>query len=299
MNDTYNRIASEIQRQTADVSFNESKQNQLMERSAAQQTLLESVTKIDVGAQSQLLIPPGSTGQIFFDVTNLRREPTFHNFQVQDELRFLRALEPRGMLLGPGETKQVMVTVVVPQSAQAGVKNKITLTSISVTQVQHSVYLTASSQGLNDPWAPWIWYTYGSRCEWYNAPGSCAGHVWSVEISAQDHESGLMRVESNPKGLIYRGTFIAGTNQQVKATYTASCCEPRVTITAMDINRNQKTIQLDVTQIWLSEFGIATVVLGVLFFILLIILIVIWVRWCIKRKRDSRDLPTYRNDSRT
>lgn len=63
---------------------------------SAKQQILESVTKIDVGAQSQLLVAPGSTGQIYFEVTNLRKEPTFHNFQVQDELRYLRNLEPRG-----------------------------------------------------------------------------------------------------------------------------------------------------------------------------------------------------------
>lgn len=195
----------------------------------------------------------------------------------------------------PGETKQSMVTVTIPSNAQLGVKNKITFTSLGITQVSQAVYLTVTSTGVQDPWQPHIWYTYGSRCEWRTAPGSCAGHIWSIEIVAQDHESGLMRIESNPKGLIYRGTFIAGTNQQVKATYSASCCEPRVTITVMDINRNQRTIQLDVSDVWLSEFGIAAVVLGILFFILLIILLVICIRRCIKRRQQTRDLPSYRS----
>jgi hypothetical protein len=55
----------------------------------------QSVTKIDVGVQSQLLVAPGSTSVIYFDVTNLRNEPTYHNFNVQDEKRYLRAMEPR------------------------------------------------------------------------------------------------------------------------------------------------------------------------------------------------------------
>jgi hypothetical protein len=55
----------------------------------------QTVTKIDVGIQSQLLVAPGSTSIIYFDVTNLRNEPTYHSFNVQDEKRFLRALEPR------------------------------------------------------------------------------------------------------------------------------------------------------------------------------------------------------------
>jgi len=65
-----------------------------VEGKALKQTL-QSVTKIDVGTQSQLLASPGSTVQLYFDVTNLRNEPTYHTFQVQDERRFLRQMEPR------------------------------------------------------------------------------------------------------------------------------------------------------------------------------------------------------------
>lgn len=61
---------------------------------ALKQTI-QSVTKIDVGVQSQLLVAPGSTSVIYFEVTNLRNEPTYHNLNVQDEKRFLRALDPR------------------------------------------------------------------------------------------------------------------------------------------------------------------------------------------------------------
>lgn len=57
--------------------------------------LMQSVTKIDVGPQSQLFVAPGSTSVIYFEVTNLRNEPTYHNFNVQDEKRFLRNMEPR------------------------------------------------------------------------------------------------------------------------------------------------------------------------------------------------------------
>lgn len=68
--------------------------SEAIEGKALKQTL-QSVTKIDVGAQSQLMIAPGSTAQIFFEVTNLRTEPSYHTFQVQDERRYLRDLQPR------------------------------------------------------------------------------------------------------------------------------------------------------------------------------------------------------------
>ena len=61
---------------------------------ALKQTM-QSVTKIDVGIQSQLLVTPGSTSIIYFDVTNLRNEPSYLSFNVQDEKRYLRTLEPR------------------------------------------------------------------------------------------------------------------------------------------------------------------------------------------------------------
>lgn len=56
--------------------------------------ILQALTKIDLGAQSQLLANPGSTIQIHYEITNLRDMPTFHNFQVIDERSFLRSLTP-------------------------------------------------------------------------------------------------------------------------------------------------------------------------------------------------------------
>lgn len=61
----------------------------------ASKQMIQSVTKIDVGPQSQLFVAPGSTSVIYFEVTNLRNEPTYHNFNAQDEKRFLRQMEPR------------------------------------------------------------------------------------------------------------------------------------------------------------------------------------------------------------
>lgn len=55
---------------------------------------LQAVTSIQMGIQSQLLANPGSTVQLYFEVTNLREEATFHNFQVADEKRYLQTLSP-------------------------------------------------------------------------------------------------------------------------------------------------------------------------------------------------------------
>lgn len=66
-----------------------------VEGRALRQTQMQSITKVDVGIQSQLFVSPGSTSVIYFDITNLRNEPTYYNFNVQDEKRYLRAMEPR------------------------------------------------------------------------------------------------------------------------------------------------------------------------------------------------------------
>ena len=153
--------------------------------------------------------------------------------------------------------------------------------------------------GVQDSHLPWLYYTYTSRCEGRATSGTCTGAYWTVEVTAQDYQTGIMRISSSPKGIIYKAPFTAGTRDEVKATYTASCCQPRVTISAYDLNRNQKTVSLDVTDIWLNELGIATVVLGILLLISLIILLVLLIRCCIRRKKRSRDLPIYRGESRS
>lgn len=72
----------------------ENADNEVLEGRALKQTM-QGVTKVDVGVQSQLLVAPGAQSIIYFDVTNLRSEPTYHSFNVQDEKRYLRAMEPR------------------------------------------------------------------------------------------------------------------------------------------------------------------------------------------------------------
>ena len=93
-----------------------------------------------------------------------------------------------------------------------------------------------------------------------------------------------------------RNTFSAGTRETVKATYTSSCCQPRVTVIAYDVAGNQRSVTVDVTEFYLNEASIAAIVLGVILLILLIVILVVLICWCVKRKKASRELPTYRSD---
>lgn len=192
------------------------------------------------------------------------------------------------------------VNVFVPLTATAGTRNKITFTVRGVTDVQQAVYFTVTGNTpVQDSWAPTLSWNYGSRCEWKSNPGVCSQHVWSVEVTAQDWDTGILRLQSQPKGLLLLQPFTAGTRDPVIATYSASCCQPRVTITAYDAGNNLKTVTLDVTDIWLSDAAIAAIVVGVILFIVLVILIIIWCVWCIRRRKQSGELPVYRSRARS
>lgn len=62
-----------------------------------------------------------------------------------------------------------------------------------------------------------MWWGYGSRCEGKTGAGQCASSVWSLEVSAQDTDTGILRIQSRPPGIIVRNAFTAGTTNEVKA----------------------------------------------------------------------------------
>lgn len=140
-----------------------------------------------------------------------------------------------------------------------------------------------------------IYWGFGSRCHGRSSSGRCGQSVWSLEVTALDPDSGLLRLQSNPRGIAIRMAYMAGTNGEVKATYTASCCTPRVTITAYDLAGNQKTISVDVNDIYLDEGAIAAITLGCILILILIIMIIVCIVWCVKKRRkETQELPVYR-----
>lgn len=92
-----------------------------------------------------------------------------------------------------------------------------------------------------------------------------------------------------------RERFTAGTTEEVKATYSASCCSPRVSITVYDLAGNQKTISLDVTEYILGPVEIIAITLGAILLLIIIVAIITAIVYCVKKRQNSRDLPVYRN----
>lgn len=91
-----------------------------------------------------------------------------------------------------------------------------------------------------------------------------------------------------------RERFTAGSTEEVKATYSASCCAPRVSITSYDLAGNQKIISLDVTEYILGPVEIIAITLGAVLLLIIIVAIIVAIVYCVKKRRNSRDLPVYR-----
>lgn len=118
--------------------------------------------------------------------------------------------------------------------------------------------------------------------------------IWSLEVTTIDFDSGILRIHSNPRGLLVRNTFTAGTTQEVKATYSASCCSPRVTITSYDLAGNQRSITVDVNEIYLGPVEIVAITLGAILLIALVAVIIGLIVYCCKKHKNSQELPVYR-----
>ncbi|XP_017481660.1 PREDICTED: uncharacterized protein LOC108370774 isoform X2 [Rhagoletis zephyria] len=264
--------------------------------------LQRDVTKIEMGLQSQLLLAPGMLGTLLFEVTNTRTEVIYHNIQVVDERRFLLRLNPQRIFLRPGEMTIVTVTVLIPNGTPQGTVDKITFTCHGGGTTSLSLNLKVVSSSVvdgQDTTAPSIDWTFGSRCDNIKTESSdCAERFWTLDITAQDWQTGILRLQAMPSvGLLYRNSYTVGSTEALKATYIATCCEPKVTVTGFDVAGNQRSYNIDVRDLVLTEASIAAIVLGALLLLLLIILLIWLIVWCCRRRQVSLDLPTYRSHS--
>ncbi|XP_023291316.2 uncharacterized protein LOC111674869 [Lucilia cuprina] len=258
-------------------------------------------TKIEMGIQSQILIAPGMLGQLYFEVTNTGYEAAYYNIQVVDERRYLMRLTPQSFFLRPGQMTTVTVTVLVPQNAEGNTIDHITFSTTSAgtttsLTLNLKVITTIDAQ---DNTLPSISWNFGNRCEGISSDfDSCSERFWSMYITAQDWQTGIMRLQATPSsGLIYTKSYTIGTTEPLKATYVASCCEPKVSLVAFDVAGNQRSHTVDVRDLVLTEASIAAIALGAILLILLIILLIASIVWCCRRRKIVLDLPTYRSHS--
>ncbi|KAL7741046.1 hypothetical protein ACLKA6_013479 [Drosophila palustris] len=257
-------------------------------------------TKIELNTQSQLLITPGQISTLLFEVTNMRAERVYQTIQVTDERRFLVQLTPTSFYLRAHETGTVRLTVLAPAGTATGTTDRITFNSYGRETATMALSLRViSSIDAQDITGPTLSWEFGNRCDYVSNDGqSCGDRFWTLDVTAQDWQSGMLRLQATPPdGLFYRNYYTAGTTEPLKATYMASCCEPKVAITAYDAAGNQRSINIDVRDVVLTEAAIAAICLGAILLLLLIVLIIWSIIWCCKRRKVSLELPTYRSHS--
>lgn len=267
--------------------------NRVSQIVSQQGTLL---TAVQIGLASRLYGSPGENLQLHFEVTNYREQSVRFSFGAVGELRFLTDINPSSQSIASGQTVNVIVSITIPTSIQAGARDLITFTAYGNEQISMSAYVYVRGSGdINDIWAPEVRHNFQGTC--LGRTGSdCSQYTWSVTIIARDSTSGLLRLSSSPIGLLYSGDFISGTREEVVATYKATCCAPRLLLNAVDATGNTNSYIIDISN-YFTDAAIAAIVLGVFLVIALIILLIFLIYWCVKKRRESRELPSYTNRS--
>ncbi|XP_013139237.1 PREDICTED: uncharacterized protein LOC106103841 [Papilio polytes] len=252
------------------------------------------VTALMIGLGSRLYGSPGDNLQLHFEVSNYREQAVRFSFGATGELRFLRSIEPSSQTIQPGQTLNVIVNLIISTAAQPGVRDFITFTAYGLDQISISayVYVVSPNESQVDTWAPEVRHSYQGHC--LGRMGSdCAEYTWSATIYARD-SGGLLRITSTPLGLTSAqdSTFISGTREEVVTVYRSNCCSTRVVVNAIDIFGNTNSYTMDISN-YITDAGIAAIVLGVLLIIALIAIVIFLITWCVRKRKSSRELPSY------
>ncbi|XP_038220414.1 uncharacterized protein LOC119838515 [Zerene cesonia] len=251
------------------------------------------LTAVQIGLSTRLYGAPGVRLQLYFEVTNYREQSVRFNFGAVGELRFLTGIEPSSQTVASGQTVTVIVSLLISATAQPGARDLITFTAYGNEAVSISAYVYVLNQGqsINDASPPSIRHNFQGSCL-LKQGSDCNEHVWSATIIARDSEGGLLRLTSSPQGVIYDSNFISGSRDDVTATYRATCCSPRVVVNAVDAFGNTNSYIVDISN-YFPPSAIAAIALGIILFIGILVLIIFLIYWCVKRRKEVRELPTY------
>ncbi|PNF13633.1 hypothetical protein B7P43_G17282, partial [Cryptotermes secundus] len=207
---------------------------------------------VDVLAQSTLEVQPGDRVNLVFNVTNHHSELALLTFtyQVKDYPYIPPQLFIRPVMgaVPPGKSIQVMVTGLIYRNIQPGTTATIEFLVRPYRRlyptVNRAVYLFIGVPQVSDSDRPTINYSVKNNCK--NVPQErCSTSAWNIEATVQDSRSGLISVTSNPRGIEFLTSFIAGTKAAVPISYSASCCAPTVDIKAADAKGNYVTQHID------------------------------------------------------
>ncbi|KAH1029421.1 uncharacterized protein LOC109533822 [Dendroctonus ponderosae] len=245
---------------------------------------------VEVGLGSELILAAGKSGEIYFEVTNWGTSTELVTFSCSDLKYLLQKLSTYKRYLDPQES--TIVTLYI-DGTDGPYEDQITFSVTSKFQiVQKKVILDVGLTQPLDMIAPEIEYSYQSDCTeiWYLG---CSKGAWTLEIMAKDVDSGLLKINTEPKGLQISKGYTSGTKDSVIGHYSGSCCDPELEISVVDRKNNKRTIALNAYRARLSIVAISAIVLGIFLFIIVIavIIVVVLKKW---KSKESFDLPTYK-----
>ncbi|KAG7306610.1 hypothetical protein JYU34_007980 [Plutella xylostella] len=249
------------------------------------------MTTVQIGLSSRLYGAPGEIFAIHYEVTNYRDQGVQFSFGAGDELSYLLDVKPRYQYVASGQSVVVIVRMIISNAATPGARDLVIFTAEGrdKASIAAYVYVTSPDGPPTDLWAPEVTHSFQGSC-FGKMRDDCAQNVWSVNVVARDNVAGLLRVSSSPPGLLYAGNFVAGTRDSVVSTYRASCCAPRLLVTAVDAVGNAQSYNLDISN-YFTPASIAAIVLGVFLLIALILIVAFLIYWCVRRRRESKELP--------
>ncbi|CAK1549493.1 unnamed protein product [Leptosia nina] len=253
-----------------------------------------ALTTIQVGLSTRLYGVPGDRLQLYFEVSNYRQQAVRFNFGAVGKLNLLRSVEPEFRNVGAGETVTVIVNLQIATTTPPGGRDEIVFSVYYGTEqvsISSYVYILNPNQVITDVNAPAINHNFEGSCMLRQGT-DCAEYTWSTTITARDTNAGLLRLTSSPLGVFYDNNFVSGSKDQVTAMYRATCCAPRVIINAVDALGNTNSYTIDISN-YIPPAAIAAIVLGVILLTALLALLIFLIYWCVRRRKDVRDLPTY------
>ncbi|XP_066961494.1 von Willebrand factor A domain-containing protein 7-like isoform X1 [Macrobrachium rosenbergii] len=230
--------------------------------------------------------------------TNRNSSNTFF-LAVNDAKGTPIALSQPRVTLGRNESVRLNLYMTIPRESLSSTTSTIVVTAtsikgdtsyavahLSVSPVNNSRIVKRDARldrKYQDQVPPTITESGRTSCVGYLSPEDC-NHQWSVKFRLEDSYPGLLKVTTTPD---YRSIPIFSSGvQTLEVYYSASCCQPRVTIYAYDLAFNVNSLTVDNSDSAnLSAGAVSGIVIGSIAAIILLLALVIFI---VKRQRGGK-----------
>ncbi|XP_050733109.1 von Willebrand factor A domain-containing protein 7-like isoform X1 [Eriocheir sinensis] len=249
--------------------------------------------------------PPGSILKVPVTVTNTDTSSGTTNtffLTANDAFGTPVTLDQSQVTLGQNETATVVATVFVDPQSPPRTTNSLVVSAFSprgdTSHARAHVSITRRDVNSN---APTCEVLTKSPCSSDSLSStSCSADSWSVRFMVRD-DTGVFDVKSQP----YQNfpTFVSGV-KEVELEYKSSCCNPKVTITARDVDSNIGVCYITNGDLdssnedaeGLSTAAISGIAVGSVLLVLIIVAVV--VIFVMRQRRSKKEDVTVRRPPR-